>query len=78
MEMRLQDLISEERELLVSASTLAQTEQVLKRFDSLESNAQVSQRANINSHTSLTINKDGEYLMCACVCARAFVGSARR
>lgn len=44
MEMRLQDLISEERELLVSASTLAQTEQVLKRFDSLESNAQVSQQ----------------------------------
>uniref|UniRef100_H3DHF6 MCF.2 cell line derived transforming sequence a n=1 Tax=Tetraodon nigroviridis TaxID=99883 RepID=H3DHF6_TETNG len=40
METRLQDLISEERELLVSASSLAQTEQVLKRFDSLESNAQ--------------------------------------
>ncbi|XP_029703338.1 proto-oncogene DBL isoform X2 [Takifugu rubripes] len=39
-EMRLQALMSEERELPVSVSTLAQTEQVLKRFDSLESNAQ--------------------------------------
>lgn len=59
METRLQDLICEERELLVSACTLAQTEQLLKQLDSLESNAQVDQRANITSHTALTISKDG-------------------
>lgn len=59
METRLQDLICEERELLVSACTLAQTEQLLKQLDSLESNAQVGQRANITSHTALTISKDG-------------------
>lgn len=41
--------MSEEREVPVSVSTLAQTEQVLKSFDSLESNAQVGQCANINT-----------------------------
>lgn len=59
METRLQDLMSEERELLVSACTLAQTEQLLKQFDSLESNAQVGQRADITSHAALTISKGG-------------------
>lgn len=54
MEMRLQDLISEERELLVAASTLSQTEQVLKGLDSLESNAQVSPPANINTSLAIT------------------------
>lgn len=73
MQMRLRDLISEERELLVWASTLAQTEQLLKRFDSLESNAQVSQRPN--DITSLTISK-GEYSVWVCGCV--FAGSARR
>lgn len=52
MEMCLRDLISEERELQVATSTLAQTEQVLKHFDSLESNAQVGQ---ILTHHSLSI-----------------------
>lgn len=59
METRLQDLMSEEGELLVSACTLAQTEQLLKQLDSLESTAQVGQGANITSHTALTISKDG-------------------
>lgn len=34
--------MAQERELSVSVDTLAQTEQALKRLDSLESNAQVS------------------------------------
>lgn len=74
MEMRLQALMSEEREVPVCVSTLAQTEQVLKRFDSLESNAQVGQRANINIklHTSLAINRNRDYFKCV------FVGCGRR
>lgn len=74
MEMRLQALMSEEREVPVSVSTLAQTEQVLKRFDSLETNAQVGQCANINMkiHASLAINRNRGYFKCV------FVGCGRR
>lgn len=66
--------MSEERALPVSVSTLAQTEQLLKRFDSLESNAQVSQCASFNRkiHSSLAINRNGDYFKCV------FVGSGRR
>lgn len=42
MEMCLEHLVGQERELSISVDTLAQTEQALKRLDSLESNAQVS------------------------------------
>ncbi len=42
MEMCVDHLMAQERELPKSVDTLAQTEQALKRLDSLESNAQVS------------------------------------
>lgn len=42
MELCLEHLTAQERELFISVDTLAQTEQALKRLDSLESNAQVS------------------------------------
>lgn len=42
MELCLEHLTAQERELSISVDTLAQTEQALKRLDSLESNAQVS------------------------------------
>uniref|UniRef100_A0A4W6EGJ3 MCF.2 cell line derived transforming sequence n=1 Tax=Lates calcarifer TaxID=8187 RepID=A0A4W6EGJ3_LATCA len=48
MELCLEHLMAQERELSVSVDTLAQTEQALKRLDSLESNAQeVVARAQI-------------------------------
>lgn len=74
MEMCLQALMSEEREVPVSVSTLAQMEQVLKRFDSLESNAQVGQCAiiNIKIHTSLAISTNRNCFKCV------FVGCGRR
>lgn len=42
MELCLEHLMAEERELSISVDTLAQTEQALKQLDGLESNAQVS------------------------------------
>lgn len=42
MELCLDHLMAQERELSVSVDTLPQTEQALKRLDTLESNAQVS------------------------------------
>ncbi|XP_053179359.1 proto-oncogene DBL [Scomber japonicus] len=48
MELCLEHLMAEERELSISVDTLAQTEQALKRLDGLESNAQeVMARAQI-------------------------------
>uniref|UniRef100_A0A3Q2CNF6 MCF.2 cell line derived transforming sequence a n=1 Tax=Cyprinodon variegatus TaxID=28743 RepID=A0A3Q2CNF6_CYPVA len=49
MELCLEHLMQQERELSINVSTLAQTEQALKRLDSLESNAQqeVISRAQI-------------------------------
>uniref|UniRef100_A0A671UTA9 MCF.2 cell line derived transforming sequence a n=1 Tax=Sparus aurata TaxID=8175 RepID=A0A671UTA9_SPAAU len=44
MELCLDHLMAQERELTTSVDTEAQTEQALKRLDGLESNAQVSQR----------------------------------
>lgn len=41
--------MAQERELLTSANTLAQTEEALKWLDSLESNAQVSQYLQITA-----------------------------
>lgn len=43
--------MAEEKELSVSADTLAQTEQALKRLDGLEANAQVSQSTFLNNGT---------------------------
>lgn len=51
MEARLKALMSEERDLPPSVSTLPLTEQLLKRFDSLESDAQVGRGASINAAT---------------------------
>lgn len=42
MELCLEHLTAQERELCISANSLAETEQALKRLDNLESNAQVS------------------------------------
>ncbi|XP_028272182.1 proto-oncogene DBL isoform X3 [Parambassis ranga] len=48
MELCLEHLMTQERELSISVNTLAQTEQALKRLDSLESNAhEVMARAQI-------------------------------
>lgn len=44
MELCLDHLMAQERELTTSVDTVAQTEQALKRLDGLESNAQVSRR----------------------------------
>lgn len=42
MDLCLEHLMNQEKEFSTKVSTLAQTEQALKRMDSLESNAQVS------------------------------------
>lgn len=41
--------MTQEKELLISVDTLGQTEQALKRLDSLESNAKVSQYLQITA-----------------------------
>lgn len=42
MELCLEHLMHQERELSINVNTLAQTEQLLKRLNDLEANAQVS------------------------------------
>lgn len=70
MELCLEHLTAQEKELSISVDTLAQTEQALKRLDSLESNAQVSV-ANIRwlevlSDHSVSKIMDPFLLVCLC------------
>lgn len=73
--------MAQERELLVSVNTLAQTEEALKRLDNLESNTQVSKYLQITALITelcvlavLATNTNCTYSIFACV----FVGSIRR
>lgn len=70
MELCLEHLMAEERELSISVDTLTQTEQALKRLDGLESNAQVSV-SHRDCNDSLLAN-NGIFLTCF------FVGSIRK
>lgn len=54
MELCLDHLVGQERELSTSVDTLAQTEQALKRLDCLESSAQV----DTCQHLQITLNLD--------------------
>lgn len=64
--------MAQETELPMSVSTLAQTEQALKRLDSLESNAQVSK------YQEITVCQMALPQILYILYTRVFVGSVRR
>lgn len=80
MELCLDHLMAQERELTTSVDTEAQTEQALKRLDGLESNAQVSQRLQRAAliHSLCTPDEFTTNTLSVLKCVWVCVGSVRR